>query len=112
MRTHITTCFVLLVTTSGVAGAVVTVATVKQPPDNLRYVNAKQASVDALVVDTRTLSVCQKRSIASAHCLPANDLLGPDGKLASFADIFWALGTAGISGHETILVTEIGRAHV
>jgi len=49
--------------------------------------------------------MCQKRSIAGAHCLPANDLHGPGGELASFADIFWALGTAGISGRETILVT-------
>lgn len=71
---------------------------------DLRYVDIQQSAPAALVVDTRSLDQCQKRSIAGAHCLPAHDLLGPKGELPNFADIFWALGTAGIEGSETVLV--------
>lgn len=74
------------------------------PGISLRYVDIQQSAPSALVVDTRTLAQCQQRSIAGAHCLPAHDLIGPKGQLPNFEDIFWALGTAGIDGDETILV--------
>jgi len=79
-------------------------AAAQQANASLHYVNLQQVSSDALVVDTRARVVCEHRSFAGARCLPATDLLGPDGELPSFADIFWALGTAGIDGSETILV--------
>jgi hypothetical protein len=79
-------------------------ATAKRALPVLRYVSLQQASADAVVVETRALSLCRQRTLANAHCLPATDLLGPNGELPSFADIFWALGTAGLTGKETILV--------
>lgn len=72
---------------------------------SLRYVDMQQATGKALILDTRGRATCIKRSLAGAHCLPATDLLGPHGELPSFADIYWALGTAGLDGSETVLVT-------
>jgi len=92
-------CFMLLVVTSGIASAKQLVA------PTLRYVDAKEASRDAQIIDTRALAMCQQRSIVGAHCLPASDLFGPGGVLPSFVDIYWALGTAGISAHRRVLVT-------
>ena len=89
----------MLLVTSGIASAEQPVA------PTLRYVDDREASHDAQIIDTRTLAVCQQRSVFGAHCLPAGDLLGPDGELPSFVDIFWALGTAGISAHKLVLVT-------
>lgn len=71
----------------------------------IRYVGVHQIAPHAVIVDTRAQALCQQRSVAGAHCLPASDLLGPAGELPSFADIFWALGTAGLDGSETVLVT-------
>jgi len=59
---------------------------------------------DTVIVDTRPLAACSERSLAGAHCLPATDLVGPDGELPSPPDLLWALGTAGLSGHESALV--------
>ena len=68
-------CFMLLVVTSGIASAKQLVA------PTLRYVDAKEASRDAQIIDTRALAMCQQRSIVGAHCLPASDLFGPGGVL-------------------------------
>lgn len=70
----------------------------------IRYVGVQQIGEKAVIVDTRARERCQQQSIAGAHCLPASDLVGPAGELADFADIFWALGTAGLDGSETVLI--------
>ncbi len=63
------------------------------------------ASLDGVtVVDARARGACIRRSLRGAHCLPAADFLGPHGRLASFRQIFWLLGTAGLSGREHVLV--------
>jgi len=63
------------------------------------------ASLDGVtVVDARARGACVQRSVRGAHCLPAADFLGPHGRLASFRQIFWLLGTAGLSGQEHVLV--------
>jgi len=59
---------------------------------------------DHVVVDTRPLAQCRERSLAGARCLPADDLLGPQRRLPAARDLLWLLGTAGLSGHETVLV--------
>jgi len=56
------------------------------------------------VVDARAQAACLARSIAGARCLPAADFLGPHGRLDGFREIFWLLGTAGLSGGEQVLV--------
>lgn len=58
----------------------------------------------AAVVDSRPLALCLERSLKNARCLPADDFLGPHRRLASLFDIRWALGTAGLTGEETVLV--------
>lgn len=57
-----------------------------------------------VVVDARPLRACEKQTIAGAYCLPAVDLLGPHGRLISFRNIFWRLGSAGLSGSEAVIV--------
>jgi thiosulfate/3-mercaptopyruvate sulfurtransferase len=58
----------------------------------------------AAVIDTRPLSLCGRASLAGARCLPPGEFLGPHGRLASFRDIPWVLGAAGLSGMATVLV--------
>jgi len=57
-----------------------------------------------VVVDARPLAECRERSLAGARCLPAGDLLGPQRRLPAARDLLWLLGTAGLAGHETVLV--------
>ena len=56
------------------------------------------------VVDARAQAACLKRSIDGAHCLPAKEFLDLHGRLAGFREIYWLLGTAGLSGSEHVLV--------
>jgi len=70
----------------------------------LRHVDMHRITEKTTIVDTRERSGCEQRSLAGALCLPATDLMGNRGQLPNFADIFWALGTAGLDGSETVLV--------
>lgn len=56
------------------------------------------------VVDARSEDACLRYTIRGAHCLPAADFLGPHGRLASFREIYWLLGTAGLSEKAYVLV--------
>lgn len=57
-----------------------------------------------VVLDVRPLADCERASVPGARCLPAGDLLGPHGRLPSFRQIAWLLGTLGLSGRETLVV--------
>jgi thiosulfate/3-mercaptopyruvate sulfurtransferase len=57
-----------------------------------------------VVLDTRPLSSCVQATIAGARCLPVEDVLAPNRRLANWSGILWLLGTAGLSGHEHVLV--------
>jgi len=59
---------------------------------------------DQVIVDTRPLSSCQKSSLASAICLPVEDVLAPNRRLANWSGILWLLGTANLAGDEHVLV--------
>jgi thiosulfate/3-mercaptopyruvate sulfurtransferase len=65
---------------------------------------APRLDAGAVVVDSRPLALCQKGSLKGARCIPAGDLLGPHRRLPNLFDIRWALGTAGLTGAETVLV--------
>ncbi|MES2364880.1 MAG: rhodanese-like domain-containing protein [Pseudomonadota bacterium] len=56
------------------------------------------------VVDARSEDACLHSTIRDAHCLPATSFLGPHGRLASFREIYWLLGTAGLSEQAHVLV--------
>lgn len=58
-----------------------------------------------VIVDTRPLASCRQSSLQQAKCLPVEDLLAPQGRLANWSGILWLLGSAGLSGTEHILVT-------
>ncbi len=71
----------------------------------LRYVTGATAlGGDTVVLDVRPAAACGKQSPAGARCLPWEDFLGPHGRLAGFANIAWVLGTAGLTGAESVLV--------
>lgn len=70
----------------------------------LRYVSVVPKTPELFIVDTRAQQRCEHNSLAGAHCLPASDLIGPHGELPGFADIYWLLGTLGITGSEHVLV--------
>jgi thiosulfate/3-mercaptopyruvate sulfurtransferase len=73
-----------------------------QSAEDFAYVRA--AEPGAVVVDTRPLAACREKSLAGARCLPAADFLGPHNRLPSARDLLWLLGTAGLTGEETVLV--------
>lgn len=56
------------------------------------------------IVDSRPLDACTARTLNGALCIPAGDLVDAEGRLAAFRDILWLLGTAGLDGHESVVV--------
>ena len=66
--------------------------------------NASNLIGSVMVVDARSEKACLHSTVRSARCLPAADFLGPHGRLASFREIYWLLGTAGLSEKEHVLV--------
>ncbi len=56
------------------------------------------------VIDSRPLADCKRASLPGAHCLPAEEFLGPRQQLPSERNILWLLGTAGLDGSESVLV--------
>lgn len=73
-----------------------------QSAEDFAYV--RTAEPGAVVIDTRPLAACREKSLAGARCLPAADFLGPHNRLPAARDLLWLLGTAGLSGEETVLV--------
>ncbi len=57
-----------------------------------------------VVIDVRPTSICETASLPRARCLPASDILGPHDRLANLSGLLWLLGTAGLTGKETVLV--------
>jgi len=57
------------------------------------------------VIDTRNRSTCIKETLQGAVCFSSEELIDNTGRLPSFKKIAWLLGTYGLSGEETLLVT-------
>lgn len=57
-----------------------------------------------VVIDVRPTKICEAASLPRARCVPANDILGPHDRLANVGGLLWLLGTAGLTGKETVLV--------
>jgi hypothetical protein len=57
-----------------------------------------------VLLDARDLKICQSSSVSGAYCLPASDFYAKNGELASFYDIGWAFGTAGLKESDNTLV--------
>ena len=74
----------------------------------LRYVNEiENVNDQTVILDTRPIIKCEKQTLPGARCLPANDFIGPHGRLVGFSNIAWVLGSAGLTGNESVLI--IGR---
>ncbi|MBB4302760.1 3-mercaptopyruvate sulfurtransferase SseA [Rhodobium orientis] len=92
----------------GLAG-VLLVGAGNEVPADFRFVS-DPASVpaDAVVVDSRNAETCAEgapaREETEPRCVPIAAVTGPHGRLASFRDIAWFLGTVGLDGSETVLV--------
>ncbi len=56
------------------------------------------------MIDARPLQACLASSVRNALCLPASDFYSQPTGLASFRDISWAFGTAGLTGSQAVLV--------
>ncbi len=69
----------------------------------IRYVSAVPEGID-VIVDARAAKACEAASLPGARCLPVRDLLGPHNRLANPSGLLWALGTAGLTGRERVLV--------
>jgi thiosulfate/3-mercaptopyruvate sulfurtransferase len=70
----------------------------------LVYVDSAPDPAAVVTVDTRPETACLERTLNNARCLPPEAFLGPRRRLASFRDIVWVLGAAGLRGDETVLV--------
>lgn len=63
----------------------------------LSGIRALEASGSRLVfIDTRPVESCLSSGFAGTWCMPPDHLLYPDGRLASFRDINWLVGTYGL----------------
>jgi len=71
---------------------------------NLDKTSTKDQIKKMILVDASSLSRCQKESVKTAKCLPSNTFQSDLGVLASFYDITWVFGTAGLQGSEELLV--------
>lgn len=58
-----------------------------------------------VVIDTRPLASCRKSTLQNARCLPVEDVLAPQRRLANWSGIMWLLGSAGLTGEEHVLIT-------
>lgn len=75
-----------------------------QSGEDFAYVRSVVAEQGVVVVDARPSADCRTKTLAGARCLPAEDFLGPHRRLPSARDLLWLLGTAGLSGEESVLV--------
>ncbi len=69
----------------------------------ISYTNTFPGSPGA-ILDTRSQASCEKASLPQARCLPVRDLLGPHNRLANISGLLWLLGTAGLTGNESVVV--------
>lgn len=65
--------------------------------------NPQQLTAD-VTLDTRPLASCKQSTLAGAICLPIEDFIAPQHRLANWSGILWLLGTAGLTGGEHIAV--------
>lgn len=99
MRSLITATVVAILAISSIA-----VAFAAPPAFSFVRKPALLVASTVTVIDTRPDSQCQRESVVGAHCLSPADLLGPHGRLPSFRQIDWVLGTAGLAGDGTVVV--------
>ena len=86
------------------AFALMFVALMAGAAEDFAYVRSATVADGEVIVDTRVLAECRAKSLAGARCLPADDFLGPHRRMPSARDLLWVLGTAGLSGDESVLV--------
>lgn len=90
-----------LITTSCIAGFS---QTIFANISNIDKTATKEQLEKMILIDASNLLRCEKESVKQAKCIPANTFQSPKGVLASFYNISWVFGTAGIQGTEELLV--------
>jgi len=66
--------------------------------------NVSDAGTVDRIIDTRSQASCRKSTLADAICIPVEDLMAPQQRLANWSGILWLLGSAGLSGDERVLL--------
>lgn len=56
------------------------------------------------IIDVRRESICKKKSISTAVCVPPEHIVADNNRLANFSGLFWTLGTLGLTGDETVYI--------
>jgi len=75
---------------------------------SITYVNSIPGK--ARIIDVREINDCKKSTLATASCLPVEDLMASTQRLANFSGLLWKLGTIGLDGSEHVLVIGNGVA--
>ena len=55
-------------------------------------------------IDSRAATACRDKTLAGALCLPPEDIFADQHRLANFSGLFWLLGTADLTGSETVII--------
>lgn len=69
-----------------------------------RVTDLASASHADRIIDTRPLRSCRRATLQNVSCLPVEDVLAPQRRLANWSGILWLLGSAGLSGQEHVLI--------
>ena len=69
----------------------------------ISYLSELEGDFDT-IVDVRPLELCKAGTLAGVRCIPVEDLMAPNRRLANMSGLLWLLGSAGLSGDEHVLV--------
>jgi thiosulfate/3-mercaptopyruvate sulfurtransferase len=76
---------------------------------------ASPSDVNAdIILDTRPLSSCKQSTLSGAYCLPVEEFVAPQRRMANWSGMLWLLGTVGLTGNEHVLIIgeKLNRQHI
>lgn len=57
-----------------------------------------------VILDTRPLSSCKQSTLSGAYCLPIEEFVAPQRRMANWSGLLWLFGTVGLTGSEHVLI--------